>query len=61
MFRNRIKGFFRYEKDNLTSLKETIENRNKIHSEYIRFGSPPLNSGKLKGNCMEIESSIPLE
>lgn len=60
MFRTRIKNLFRYEKDNMTTLRAVIDTSNTIHSEFSRQGCPPLSTSKLKAGCMEIDSPVPL-
>lgn len=63
IFKMKIKNLFRYEKDNMNTLKDVIECRNKVHYEYSRQGLPGFtsNSMKLQGNfhihsgsCVEI-------
>ena len=57
MYRDRIKGLFRYEKENMFTLKEVFDMRNKIHSEYNRQGNPVFtsNSMRMKGICIIIQ------
>ena len=42
VFKTRIKNILRFEKDNMMTLKELFDTRNKIHSEYGRQNYPIL-------------------
>lgn len=48
IFKSKIKGLFMYEKHNMTTLKEIYDARHKIHSEYVRHGSPPFASNSMR-------------
>jgi hypothetical protein len=61
MFKSRVKNLFRYEKENMTTLRQIIDSSSNIHYEFARQGFPPLPASKLKGPNMEIESPIPIE
>lgn len=49
IFKTRIKNILRFEKDNMTTLKEVFEVRNKIHAEYSRQGYPTLSKNSQSG------------
>ena len=49
IFKSKIKNIFRYEKDNMMTLKEVFEQKNKIHAEYVKQGQPPLSQTSQKG------------
>ena len=51
IFKTRIKGFFKYEKENMATLKEVIDVREKVHSNFSRNGCPSL-SGSVKAGTM---------
>jgi hypothetical protein len=68
-FKSKIKNLIRYEKENMTTLKEVFDMRSKVHSEYQRQGSPAFTSNSMriqgtsstmKGSNVEIESPVPL-
>jgi hypothetical protein len=44
VFKSRLRNVFRFEKDNMNTLKELFESKNKIHYEYARQGYPMLSS-----------------
>ena len=48
VFKDKIKNFIRYEKDNMTTVKEVFEGRNKIHSEFQKQGSPSFTSNSMR-------------
>lgn len=52
MFRSRIKSLFRYEKENMATLREIIDASGGIHYEFARQGSPPLSANKVKSGNM---------
>lgn len=60
MFRQRIRTLFRYERDNMATLREVIDYSSPIHHEFNRQGSPPLSAHKVRAGSMEIDSPVPL-
>lgn len=60
MYRDRIKGLFRYEKDNMHTLKEVFDMRSKVHNEYIRQGNPQFtsNSMRMQGTIFPIKAQL---
>lgn len=52
IFRLRLKPFLRYECNNMWTLKEVIDIRNKIHWEYAKQSYPILTGGASKTGVM---------
>lgn len=49
IFKTRIKNILRFEKDNMMTLKELFDNRNKVHHEYAKQGYPTLSKSSQSG------------
>jgi len=60
MFRNRIRTLFRYERDNMATLREVIDCSSSIHHEFNRQGAPPLSADKVRAGNMEIDNPVPI-
>ena len=60
MFRNRIRTLFRYERDNMATLREVIDCSSSIHHEFNRQGAPPLSAIKVRAGNMEIDNPVPI-
>jgi hypothetical protein len=45
----RIKNILRYEKDNMMTLRELFDIKNKVHYEYIKQGAPMLSKSSQSG------------
>ena len=60
MFRNRIRTLFRYERDNMATLREVIDCSSSIHHEFNRQGAPPLSANKVRAGNMEIDNPVPI-
>ena len=60
MFRIRIRTLFRYERDNMATLREVIDCSSSIHHEFSRQGAPPLSANKVRAGNMEIDNPVPI-
>ena len=60
-FKSKIYSLIRYEKENMWTIKEIIDQRNKINFEYAKQGSPvnPVTTNDDK--VLEFKATLPLE
>lgn len=62
-FKNKIQSLFKYERENMMTVKESNEIRSKMFTEYVKQGmhSKKPDPNKMKESPILVEGNMPIE